>query len=115
MQYEHVNSSLLKTLDLPQINSFALLQRFLGSGDFEGRMQIAFGSSIDATLAATFIGDIISGREFLQIAVVESDEINRAYGAFDQTSGTIFLSKDFLLTNSDEPSKVSAVLLEEIG
>ena len=78
-------------------------------------MRIAFGSSIDVEAASAFIDDIVSGREFLRISILENNELNGAYGAFDQSTGTIYLSKDFLLANSADPSKISAVLLEEFG
>ena len=78
-------------------------------------MRIAFGSSIDAEAAAAFIDDIVSGRKSLRISTLENNELNGAYGAFDQSTGTIFLSKDFVLANSADPSKISAVLLEEFG
>ena len=51
----------------------------------------------------------------LRISILENNELNGAYGAFDQSTGTIYLSKDFLLANSADPAKISAVLLEEFG
>ena len=115
MQAEPINSSLLEIVGLGQKTSFALLRSFLSGGGFADRMRIAFGSSIDAEAAAAFIDDIVSGRESLRISILENNELNGAYGAFDQSTGTIFLSKDFLLANSADPSKISAVLLEEFG
>ena len=78
-------------------------------------MRVAFGSSIDVEAAASFIDDIVSGRESFGISILENNELNGAYGAFDQSAGTIYLSKDFVLANSADPSKISAVLLEEFG
>ena len=115
MQAEPINSSLLEIVGLGQKTSFALLRSFLSGGGFADRMRIAFGSSIDVEAAAAFIDDIVSGRESLRISILENNELNGAYGAFDQSTGTIFLSKDFLLANSADPSKISAVLLEEFG
>ena len=115
MQAEQINSSLLEIVGLGQKTSFALLRSFLSGGGFADRMRIAFGSSIDAEAASTFIDDIVSGRESLRISILENNELNGAYGAFDQSTGTIFLSKDFVLANSADPSKISAVLLEEFG
>ena len=115
MQAEQINSSLLEIVGLGQKTSFALLRSFLDGGGFADRMRIAFGSSIDVEAASAFIDDIVSGRESLRISILENNELNGAYGAFDQSTGTIFLSKDFLLANSADPSKISAVLLEEFG
>src|SRR4051794_11833354 len=115
MQAEPLNSSLLEIVGLGQTTSFALLRSFLSGVGYADRMRIAFGSSIDAEAASVFIDDIVSGRESLRISILENNELNGAYGAFDQSTGTIFLSKDFVLANSADPSKISAVLLEEFG
>jgi hypothetical protein len=115
MQVEPITSTLFEMLASAQKESFALLQRFLDGDDFEDQLQIAFGSSIDAAPLATFIEDIILGRELLRVAILEGSELNGSYGAFDRSSGTIYLSKDFLLKNSADPARISAVLLEEFG
>jgi serralysin len=109
MQLEQTNSSLLEIVELGQRTSFALLR------GFADRMRTAFGSSMGVEDASVFIDDIVSGRDSLRLSIVENNELNGAHGAFDQSSGTIFLSKDFVLANSADPSKISAVLLEKFG
>ncbi len=103
MQAEPINPSLLEIVGLGQKTSFVLLRSFLSGGSFADRMHVAFGSSIDAEAASAFIDDIVSGRESLRISILENNELNGAYGAFDQSTGTIFLSKDFLITNKPQP------------
>jgi hypothetical protein len=115
MQTEPINSSLLEIIGVGQETSYALLRSFLSGGGFADRMRVAFGSSIDVEAAKTFIDDIVSGRESLRISILENNELNGAYGALDRSTGTIYLAEDFLLANSGDPSKISAVLLEEFG
>ena len=115
MKIEQLTPSLLEIVGLGQKTSFALLRGFLDGRGFADGMRTAFGSSIDVEAASAFINDIVSGRESLRVSILENNQLNGAYGAFDQITGTIFLSKDFLLANSADPSKISAVLLEEFG
>lgn len=52
---------------------------------------------------------------FPKIEIVSRNEINNANGAFAKQTGKIYLAREFLIANTNNPNAVTNVLLEEYG
>ncbi len=85
--------------------------------DFTAKMNLAFGDTWDAAVAGELAQDWLTG-DFSKIPPVEmraSAEINGANGAYSGENNSIYLSREFVAGNADNPLPVVSVLLEEIG
>ncbi len=93
------------------------LKSFANAADFNQEMKLAFGENIDLATSQTLVQALASGntKNLPPVMVVSSSAINNANGAFDSLSGQIYLSKEYIQQNANNPESVATVLLEEIG
>jgi uncharacterized repeat protein (TIGR01451 family) len=87
------------------------LQEFSQTPNFEEKMSLAFGegNNVNNWQNAWKTGDIV----LPNIEILTSTELNGAYGAFSQDTGSIYIAQELLESNFAE--LVTAVLLEEYG
>ena len=98
-----------------------LVQNFLviiaSDNKFASILNLAFGHDIDADRAET-LRQRWQNNAFDHLPEIElrsATEINNAKGAFSADTGRIYLSKQYLAQNSDNPAAIANILLEEIG
>ena len=98
-----------------------LVQNFLvtiaSDNNFASILNLAFGEDIDAERAET-LRQQWQNNAFDHLPEIElrsATEINGAKGAFSADTGKIYLSKQYLAQNSDNPAAIANTLLEEIG
>ncbi|MCC3406757.1 MAG: CHAP domain-containing protein [Microcoleus sp. PH2017_10_PVI_O_A] len=93
------------------------LNSFANSADFNQEMKLAFGEKIDLAASQTLVQTLASGntKNLPPVIVISGSQINNANGAFDSLSGQIYLSKEYIEQNANNPESVATVLLEEIG
>jgi Ca2+-binding RTX toxin-like protein len=94
-----------------------VLKAFATAEDFTVKMTIAFGDRFDAKVAQELAQDWSKGdfTALPPIAILSTVEINGAMGAFAKATNTIYLSREYLAQNADNPEAVASVLLEEVG
>ncbi len=83
------------------------------SSDGIDRLDLAFGSNWNRTQGLRLLQNWAMGKRLPQIEVVAAAKINGANGAFDSTSGKIYISQDLL--DRHQPDFLNSVLLEEFG
>lgn len=93
------------------------LKSFANTADFNQDMKLAFGDDIDLAAAQTIVQTAASGntKNLPRVTVISSSQINNANGAFDSLNGEIYLSKEYIQQNANNPEAVASVLLEEMG
>jgi surface antigen len=93
------------------------LKNFANTADFNQDMKLAFGDDIDLAAAQTIVQTAASGntKNLPRVTVISSSKINNANGAFDSLNGEIYLSKEYIQQNANNPEAVASVLLEEMG
>ncbi|MEG4172040.1 MULTISPECIES: CHAP domain-containing protein [unclassified Microcoleus] len=93
------------------------LKRFANAANFNQDMKLAFGDDIDLAAAQTIVQAAASGntKNLPRVTVISSSHINNANGAFDSLNGEIYLSKEYIQQNANNPEAVASVLLEEMG
>lgn len=93
------------------------LKSFANTADFNQDMKLAFGDDIDLAAAQTLVQTVASGntKNLPRVTVISSSQINNANGAFDSLNGEIYLSKEYIQQNVNNPEAVATVLLEEMG
>ena len=93
------------------------LKNFAADSAFVSKMTTAFGPSWDLGVA-TQLSQGWAAYDFQNLPKLEirlGSEINGANGAFVSNTNKIYISREFLSQNSDNPYSVTSVLLEEIG
>ena len=106
-----VSSQLQAGIDLALTQLHDWIQ---ASGDLQ-QLDLAFGSKWNRRLGLQLIQSWLSGQQLPEIEVVSADLINGGRGAFDRTNSKIYISQQVLDLQSQQPSLVSAVILEELG
>jgi surface antigen len=92
------------------------LNNFANTADFNQDMKLAFGDDIDLAAALTLVQAASGNTKNLpRVTVISSSQINKANGAFDSLNGEIYLSKEYIKQNANNPDAVASVLLEEMG
>ena len=92
------------------------LKNFANTADFNQDMKLAFGDDIDLAAALTLVQAASGNTKNLpRVTVISSSQINKANGAFDSLNGEIYLSKEYIKQNANNPDAVASVLLEEMG
>lgn len=86
------------------------LASFVEYPDFSDSMELAFGEAGTSETALELLDDLANGD--VEIKVV-SDPQTQFSGAFG--NNTIFLSQEFLNSNSNNPTAIAAVITEEFG
>ncbi len=93
------------------------LKNFAADSAFVSKMTTAFGPSWDLGVA-TQLSQGWAAYDFQNLPKLEirlGSEINGANGAFVSNTNKIYISREFLSQNADNPYSVTSVLLEEIG
>ena len=89
------------------------LQQFVSELSFNSDVTLAFGENFAINeLKTSWINQEFN---FPEIEIVQRAEIGYANGAFASETGTIYLAREFLLTNENNPDTIGNVLLEEYG
>ncbi|PNW44532.1 UNVERIFIED_CONTAM: hypothetical protein BEN50_12760 [Euhalothece sp. KZN 001] len=90
------------------------LIEFAQSDEFNSVLAVSFGAEDDTTTVETLQESLLSGGFFngIEVAVLPSETLQGALGAYAATTNTIYLSQG-LLDSSLETA--TAVLLEEVG
>ncbi|HEY9643773.1 MAG TPA: hypothetical protein V6C57_25005, partial [Coleofasciculaceae cyanobacterium] len=91
------------------------LRRFLQDPEFDSKMNIAFGDSWNHKAAALLIQKMALGEALPNLQITSASTLNGAMGAYDAVNQTIYLSQDFLTTQTNNPEAIDQVLLEELG
>lgn len=104
-------------LEQAQEIASSYLKRFANAANFNQDMKLAFGYDIDLAAAQTLVQAAASGniKNLPRVTVISSSQINNAKGAFDSLNGEIYLSKEYIQQNANNPEAVASVLLEEMG
>jgi Glycosyl hydrolase family 9/FG-GAP-like repeat len=99
-------------LALNQVNQ--QLNAFANSWDFWSKFELAFGNSYSRDTAINIKGSL-SNQTFSipQILIVSDDVLGNASGAFDSSTGNIYLKES--LVTSGNLQLTSSVIIEEIG
>ncbi len=97
---------------LTQVNDW--LRDFSNSPDFWGKFEISFGQLYDLDIALS-IKNSFANNLFPpdQIQVVSDDILGNALGAFDVSTGDIYIKESLVLSGNIQLT--SSVILEEIG
>lgn len=93
------------------------LRAFAADSHLMDKMSLAFGNRWDVKVATDLVQSW-SRYDFRNLPKIEvrlGSEINGANGAYAAETNTIYIAKDFLTRNANNPKAVVAVLLEEIG
>ncbi len=95
----------------------SLLKTFVASEGFLEKLKLIFGASFDLDLVGPLVEDWVAGgfSTLPKLEIRSAAEINGANGAFASSANTVYLSREFLDLNADNPGAVTNVLLEEIG
>jgi flagellar hook-associated protein FlgK len=94
-----------------------LLSAFALENSYLNQLAMAFGDSFNQHLA-TKLGQQLANQELSSlpaISIVSRDEIDGANGAYAASTGQIYLSSEFIQANSDNPTTIAKVIIEEIG
>ncbi|MHC5825090.1 MAG: calcium-binding protein, partial [Nostoc sp.] len=98
--------------------ALVLAQEYLGNfasePDFGQKMATAFGegANVDSLRTAWSANDFSN---FPEIEVRHAADINGANGAFAAATNKIYLSQEFINSNTSQPHAIANVLLEEFG
>ncbi|MGD1911484.1 MAG: hypothetical protein ACFB2X_11675, partial [Rivularia sp. (in: cyanobacteria)] len=81
------------------------------------KLELAFGESFQTEIADKLINDFSQDNfsDIPAIQVVSSDKINGANGGYDSLNGSIYLSREFVITHENDVNAITGVILEEIG
>ena len=104
-----VNSELLN-LDTGLKLATEKLASFAGNSDFSDAMAIAFGEVGVSSIALELLDDLAAGK--VNIEIISGTNLP-FYGAFG--NNTVFLSEEFLSSNSNNPQRIAEVIIEEFG
>ncbi|MFB2971393.1 polymorphic toxin type 44 domain-containing protein [Aerosakkonema sp. BLCC-F183] len=114
-----INSNLEKDVNLILSTSLKTaigqMENFVTEPDFSKKLTIAFEKNLNLESAKSLIQDLASGKLLPEIKIVPLKDINGYNGAFDALTNTIYISKEFLQVNANNPDQIASVLLEEIG
>jgi Ca2+-binding RTX toxin-like protein len=114
-----LNLDIFQTLDpllLVALNAVInRLQSLLNEPNFADKMNLVFGNSWDIQQAEALLQDLASGKKLPKLEIITSAEINGGYGVFDRINNTIYISREFLAKNINNPDVITNVLLEEFG
>ncbi len=92
--------------------ALAQLENFASSPDLAAQLALVFGAT-DPEAAQQLITDLGLGLALPEILVADRDLLHGAIGAF--ADHQIYLSRNFLQANQQNPQVVAGVILEEIG
>lgn len=109
--FNSINSSLVE----PLVDALEQLGALLEQPNFGEKMQLAFGDRMNVEAAQSLIQNIISGEQLPEFDVVETDTLNGGNGAFDSLNNKIYISREFVAQNINQPEVITNVLLEEVG
>jgi hypothetical protein len=92
-----------------------LLGQFAASGNFTDKLEVAFGDDFDRGIAQGVSLEWANDHfgDLPQIQVLSAQAMGGANGAYASSTNTVYLSKDFVLTQGS--NSVTSVILEEIG
>lgn len=96
-----------------RIKALRLLNEFVLNPELDFQAHLAFGDKISQNLDHTWLSNIL--QNLPSIEVRSSAELKGAKGAFAGETNTIYLSEEFLNSNTDNLEPIVSVLLEEIG
>ena len=104
-------------VDLALTNSQSVLTKFASMENVNNLLSNAFGDSWNESIANNIIEnwqvEIFDNLPI--ISLVNSASLDGANGAFADSTNTIYISREYLAYQQDNPEAVSEVLLEEIG
>ncbi len=112
-----LDNSSLTNLEKEIKATFRKLTKFSESSKFQDKTTQAFGSNFDGGELEILRQDWAKG-DFSNLPKIEirsATELHGAKGAFSSETNTIYLSREFILSNTKKSKQISAVLLEEIG
>ena len=104
-----VNSELLN-LDTGLKLATEKLASFAGNSDFSDAMAIAFGEVSASSSTLELLDDLAEGKVNIEIISGTNLPFSGAFG-----DNTVFLSEDFLSSNSNNPQGIAEVIIEEFG
>ncbi len=91
------------------------LQSLLNEPNFTDKINLVFGNSWNIQQAEALLQDLTSGKKLPKLEIITSTEINGGCGAFDRINNTIYISRELLAKNINNPDVITNVLLEEFG
>ena len=94
-------------LDISAWEAIKQLGSFVNDSEFFTKMATVFGENIDLKN--------ISSAVLPSLQILPSDTLNGASGAYSNDTNTIYLSKEFINSNLENPQAIVDLLLEEIG
>ncbi len=110
-----ISKSFKFSLVEPLENVIKQLGTLLDRPDFAQKMPWAFGDRVNVEEAQSLIQNIVSGKQLPELEIVATETINGGNGAFDSLNNKIYLSREFLAQNINNPDVITNLLLEEIG
>jgi hypothetical protein len=95
----------------------AALQTFAANPDFDDKMSLAFGEDWNRDIGDRLKQDWLSGNvsDMPEVQILPGDILTSANGAYSRETNTIYLSRQFLTENAQNPGAIADVLLEEYG
>lgn len=93
--------------------AIGLLARRVAEPEFAAIVRSAFADGADRKAVAEALADILIARSAPKVALVPSEALHGASGAYDSKTDTIYLSQRFV--ESSPAAAIERVLLEEIG
>jgi surface antigen len=112
-----LNRSTSATLEQALQDAETALSKFATDRSFTATMNLAFGDRWNPQVAKQLF-QAWAAHDFRNLPKLEirlGSEINNANGAFASATNTIYISRDFLVQNANNPKAVTSVLIEEIG
>jgi microcystin-dependent protein len=91
------------------------LAEFAQSEEFQAKLALAFGASLETEAIAAVRQVLIDGSRLPHFEVRTSTDLQGALAAYAASSRTVFVSDSFLAAHAGNPEAIAAVLLEEIG
>jgi hypothetical protein len=108
---ELTHDELLNVLETAVNGAKLQIQQFAQRPDFSDKMSLVFGTS-PAGLQGAWADGLVTVPE---IEIVSRREIDGANGAFAAATDSIYLAKEFLTENINQPDAIVQVVLEELG
>jgi len=117
---QKVNESVIASSDLSNVFDILtgeVMQGLTTDPESEKQMDLAFGDKWDRAKFKELVQKVFSGdyNELPDVQVMPAVVIDSANAAFDKLNNIIYVSSKFLAENSEDKTKVAAVLVEELG
>ncbi|MEB3318100.1 MAG: SdrD B-like domain-containing protein [Cyanobacteriota bacterium] len=104
-------------IDNHLLYALAILEKWVTTADTDQQIPLVFGRWVDIGQAKRMLQNLCRPASPLlpRFEICSGSVLNGASGAFAGANYTIYLSRELLMGNQDNPEAVIAVILEELG